>query len=150
MSSGEHSLAGTELAGTTLFSDKDFPPVRAALPEEEIQKDCYLRSRRLRRSSDAGKSMSPGEHSLAGTEIAGTTFFSRKDFPPVRGGLAGGGHAKRRSPPTTAASPEFGLRTTQPPPANIRSQELSWPAQSVFRRAGRSSEHGGSEGSHLR
>ena len=60
--------------------------------------------------------------------------------PPVRGFLAGGNRPKRSSPPTTAASPEFGLRTTQPPPANIRSQELSWPAQSVFRRAGRSSE----------
>ena len=78
-----------------------------SLPEEILQKDHYLRPTRLRRNTAAGKSMSPGEHSLAGTELAGTTFFSRKDFPPVRGFLAGGGHAKRRSPPTTAASPEF-------------------------------------------
>ena len=54
--------------------------------------------------------MSSGEHSLAGTELAGTTLFSDKDFPPVRGCSAGGEHPKRSSPPTTAASPDFGRR----------------------------------------
>ena len=36
---------------------------------------------------------------------------------------AGEQHPKRPTPPTAAASPEFGLPTMQPPPARIRSPE---------------------------
>ena len=60
------------------------------MPEENIQKDHHLRQLRLRRISAAGKSMSSGEHSLAGTVIAGTTPFSGKSSPPGRGCYAGG------------------------------------------------------------
>ena len=88
-----------------------------AFPQEEnIQKDNHLRPRRLRRTTVARKSPSSGEHSLAGTEIAGTVRFSGEDSPPGRGCSAGGKHIKRSSPPTTAASPEFG----RPPSIHLR------------------------------
>jgi hypothetical protein len=50
------------------------------------------------------------EQLLSGTGIAGTTLFSGKGSPPGRGFSAGGEHPKISSPPTTAASPEFGCR----------------------------------------
>ena len=77
------------------------------LAEEEMDKDDYLRPRRLRRSSAARNTLSSGEHSLAGTEIASITPFSGKGFPPVKGTSAGGNHPKKLSPPTTAASPKY-------------------------------------------
>ena len=43
----------------------------ASSPEENIQKDDYLRPQRLRRSTAARRASSSGEHSLTGVEIAG-------------------------------------------------------------------------------
>ena len=116
MSSGEHSLAGTVIAGTTPFSGKSSPPGRGCYAGGNIPKDDHLRPWRLRRTTAARKSPSSGEHSLAGAEIAGTTLFSDKSSPPGRGFPAGGNHPKRSSPPTTAASPEFG----RPPSIHLR------------------------------
>ena len=78
-----------------------------SLPEENIQKDDYLRPLRLRRSSVARNASSSGEQSLAGTEIAGTPLFSGKRSPPGRGFSAGGNHPKRSSPPTNEVSPRY-------------------------------------------
>ena len=109
-SSGQHSLPEAELAGASLFSGKGFPPVRGFPAGGNHPKNHYLRPRRLRRSSADRNASSSGEHSLAGTELAGTTLFSGKGSPPGRGCCAGGKHPKTSSLPTTAASPKFSLR----------------------------------------
>ena len=89
--------------------------LRGPLSEENIQKDHHLRPQQLRRSSAAHNAIYSGQHSLPGAELAGATTTSDErqphrswQFPPVKGCSAGGNHPKRQSPPTTAASPEFG------------------------------------------
>ena len=90
--------------------------LRGPLSEDNITKDQHLRPTRLRRSSAAHNAIYSGQHSLPGAELAGATTTSDErqphrswQFPPVKGCSAGGNHPKRQSPPTTAASPEFGL-----------------------------------------
>ena len=78
-SSGEHSLAGVDLAGTVclpmstwLIGAGSFLRLGGSLPEEIAQKNHHLRPRRLRRTTAARNASSSGEHSLAGAELAGT------------------------------------------------------------------------------
>ena len=103
------NIRSPELSSPAQLSSPErvFLRLGVSLPEEILQKDYHLRPRRLRRNTAAGKSTSSGQHSLPGAELAGTTLFSGKGFPPVRGFPAGGNPPKRSSPPTTAASPEF-------------------------------------------
>ena len=59
------------------------PPVKGLSPEEEIPKDYYLQSRRLRRSYAACHAGSSGQHLLLGADVAGA------DCPPLSSALVG-------------------------------------------------------------
>ena len=79
--------------------------------------------------------MSSGEHSLAGAEIAGTTLFSGKGSPPVRG------FPCRRRRSTKSITSDHGgfagvrLPGNRCPPANILSPEVASWHHHYFRRA---------------
>ena len=76
MSSGEHSLVGSELVGITTFSGKGFPPVWGCPTGGQLQKHHHLRPRRLRRTTAARNATSSGEQLLAGVEVPGTITTS--------------------------------------------------------------------------
>ena len=98
---------------------KTSPPTTAASPEFGHPPRFLVRRTFANRRSCSWRSLSSDEHPA----------HRSWRFPPGSGPSAGGEPPKRRSPPTTAASPEFGRRT-MPPPASIRSPELSSQAQS--------------------
>ena len=108
------------------------------LPEVKIPKDHHLRPPRLRRSTVVRHAASSGQHSLTGAGLPAAIPSSderpahrSRRSPPVRALPAGGKHPKLSSPPTTAASPEFGhpphnfLRLTFAPRSWSRGRSLS-------------------------
>ena len=115
-SSGEHSLAGVEIAGAVclpmssrLVGADGFLRLGGSLPEEEIQKDHHLRSPRLRRSSVVRNASSSGEHSLAGVDLAGTPPL------PMSAPLVGAGNFLRLggSLPEEIIQKDYYLRPTR-------------------------------------
>ena len=104
-----------------------------------MDKDEHLRSPRLRRSSATRNASSSGEHSLTGVEIAGTVCLPMSAWLIGAGSfLRLGGSLPEEIAKKIITSDHNGfagvrLPAALPPPANILSQELISPAQSVFR-----------------
>ena len=78
-SSGQHSLSGVDVSCTgcppmssALVGADGFLRLKGCSQEEEIPKDYYLQSRRLRRSSAARHVCSSGQHLLPGADVSGT------------------------------------------------------------------------------
>ena len=78
---------------TRLIGADIFLRAGASSPEENTQKDDYLRPPRLRRSSAARNTSSSGQHSLVGVELPGASLSSG-EHPPGR----------RRPPPVIRRS----------------------------------------------
>ena len=103
-------------------------------PEENIQKTSLPPTTEASPNFILCTTLSPPA-SIPSPELTSQAHTCLPTSPPLIGAdahlraAAGGKHPKRSSPPTTAASPNFILRTMLSPPANIPSPELTSPAQ---------------------